>query len=67
MKTIKLAKLLVLFVGISGCFSVLFGAWLAHGGQSLSIALQDRLSIALQYQFIPYTCIIVSAYYVQNT
>ena len=52
MNTVKIAKLLTLFVGISGCFSVLFGAWLAHGGQALPLALQDRLSIALQYQFI---------------
>lgn len=52
MHTDKMMRLLVLFVGISGCFSVLFGAWVAHGGQSLPIALQERLSTALQYQFI---------------
>jgi uncharacterized membrane protein YgdD (TMEM256/DUF423 family) len=52
MHTVKIAKFLTLFVGISGCFSVLFGAWLAHGGQALPLGLQDRLSIALQYQFI---------------
>jgi uncharacterized membrane protein YgdD (TMEM256/DUF423 family) len=52
MYAVKIAKLLILFVGISGCFSVLFGAWLAHGGQALPLELQDRLSIALQYQFI---------------
>jgi uncharacterized membrane protein YgdD (TMEM256/DUF423 family) len=52
MYAVSIAKLLTLFVGISGCFSVLFGAWLAHGGQALPLELQDRLSIALQYQFI---------------
>ena len=52
MYVVNIAKLLTLFVGISGCFSVLFGAWLAHGGQALPLELQDRLSIALQYQFI---------------
>lgn len=52
MNAISVAKILSLFIGISGCFSVLFGAWLAHGGQALPIALQERLSIALQYQFI---------------
>ncbi len=41
----------MIFVGISGCFSVLFGAWLAHGGQSLALASQERLMTALTYQF----------------
>ncbi|GAA0816406.1 DUF423 domain-containing protein [Colwellia asteriadis] len=40
----------MIFVGISGCFSVLFGAWLAHGGQSLASNVQSSLSTALQYQ-----------------
>jgi len=51
MKLMPLAKLLMIFVGISGCFSVLFGAWLAHGGQSLPLASQERLMTALTYQF----------------
>ena len=51
MKLITLAKLLMIFVGISGCFSVLFGAWLAHGGQSLPLASQERLMTAVTYQF----------------
>jgi uncharacterized membrane protein YgdD (TMEM256/DUF423 family) len=51
MKLITVAKLLMIFVGISGCFSVLFGAWLAHGGQSLPLASQERLMTALTYQF----------------
>ena len=51
MKYTTVAKLLVIFVGISGCFSVLFGAWLAHGGQTLALASQERLSTALTYQF----------------
>ena len=41
----------MIFVGISGCFSVLFGAWLAHGGQSLPMVSQERLMTALTYQF----------------
>ena len=41
----------MVFVGISGCFSVLFGAWLAHAGQSLALPVQMRLTSALQYQF----------------
>jgi len=41
-----------IFIGISGCFSVLFGAWLAHGGQHLPVDIQSRLANALQYQFI---------------
>lgn len=47
-----LIKLLMIFVGISGCFSVLFGAWLAHGGQALSLSAQSSLQTAQQYQLI---------------
>ena len=46
----KIIKFLIVFVGVSGCFSVLFGAWLAHGGQALPINVQLRLNTALQYQ-----------------
>lgn len=52
MRIDKYASMLLIFVGISGCFSVLFGAWLAHGGQSLPLLSQQRLDTALQYQFI---------------
>jgi uncharacterized membrane protein YgdD (TMEM256/DUF423 family) len=52
MKTVKLVPLLMIFVGISGAFSVLFGAWLAHVGASLPELQQIRLETALQYQFI---------------
>lgn len=45
-------RFLMVFVGISGCFSVLFGAWLAHAGQALPIEVQTRLASALQYQFL---------------
>ena len=44
-------KLFMVFVGVSGCYSVLFGAWLAHGGQMLMIDEKTRLATALQYQF----------------
>ena len=46
----KIVKYLMVFVGISGCFSVLFGAWLAHGGQVLALIVQSSLKTALQYQ-----------------
>ena len=42
---------ILIFIGISGCFSVLFGAWFAHAGVNLSIEVQSRLANALQYQF----------------
>ena len=45
-----LMRCMMIFVGISGCFSVLFGAWLAHGGQSLASNVQSSLATALQYQ-----------------
>ena len=52
MKRDDLLPIWRVFVGISGCFSVLFGAWLAHGGQHLDQVIQIRLANALQYQFI---------------
>ena len=52
MKTVNLPRLLLIFVGISGCFSVLFGAWLAHSGQNFSDAQQASLATAHQYQLI---------------
>jgi len=42
----------MIFVGISGCFSVLFGAWFAHAGQGMSEEIQFRLENAHQYQII---------------
>ncbi|MGB0936851.1 MAG: DUF423 domain-containing protein [Colwellia sp.] len=45
-------SLLMIFVGLSGFFSVLFGAWLAHGGKLLSVQEQTSLATALHYQFI---------------
>lgn len=47
---VNIIKYLMIFVGVSGCFSVLFGAWLAHAGQALSVNVQSTLKTALQYQ-----------------
>lgn len=46
----RIIQFLMIFVGVSGCFSVLFGAWLAHGGQVLPALVQTKLNTALQYQ-----------------
>ncbi len=46
----RIVKSLMIFVGVSGSFSVLFGAWLAHAGQSLPINDLVTLKTALQYQ-----------------
>jgi len=46
----KIIRAFMVFVGISGCFSVLFGAWLAHAGQGLVQSMQSSLATALQYQ-----------------
>lgn len=45
-------RFFMVFVGISGCFSVLFGAWLAHAGQTLAPHVQTQLQTALQYQLL---------------
>jgi len=46
----KFIRFLVIFVGVSGCFSVLFSAWLNHGGQTLPAYTQATLKTALYYQ-----------------
>lgn len=46
----RIIQFLMIFVGVSGCFSVLFGAWLSHGGQALPVNVQSTLNTALQYQ-----------------
>jgi uncharacterized membrane protein YgdD (TMEM256/DUF423 family) len=48
----KHLKLLFAVVGISGAFSVLFSAWLAHAGNGLLFDEQRRLIIAIAMQFI---------------
>ena len=52
MKLVNISMFFKVFVGISGCFSVLFGAWLAHAGPLLLVKEQTSLSSALEYQFI---------------
>ena len=55
-----ISRSLIVFVGISGCFSVLFGAWLAHNNQFLSLRVQSSLATALQYQFIHTLALLIS-------
>lgn len=45
-------RLLPVFIGLSGGFSVLFGAWLSHQGSLLSLEALSNVSTALEYQFI---------------
>lgn len=54
------SRFLIVFVGISGCFSVLFGAWLAHNNQHLSSSVLSSLATALQYQFIHTLALLIS-------
>ncbi|MFT5758186.1 MAG: uncharacterized membrane protein YgdD (TMEM256/DUF423 family) [Alteromonadaceae bacterium] len=52
MKKVNLMRFYMIFVGISGCFSVLFGAWFAHAGQEMTEVIRFRLVNAQQYQII---------------
>jgi uncharacterized membrane protein YgdD (TMEM256/DUF423 family) len=61
-----LRKCLMIIVGISGCFSVLFGAWLAHGGQALPVNVQSSLATALQYQFIHTLALLATLVWLKN-
>ena len=44
--------ILPVFIGVSGAFSVLFGAWLAHASSSYSLNDVERMTTAHFYQFI---------------
>jgi len=63
----KIVKSLMIFVGVSGCFSVLFGAWLAHAGQTLPINVQSTLKTALQYQLFHTLALFVSLVWATNS
>ena len=52
MKQWLVDRLLPVFIGLSGGFSVLFGAWLSHRGSLLSQDALSNVSTALEYQFI---------------
>mgnify|MGYP001942318755 FL=1 len=62
-----LLKCLMIIVGISGCFSVLFGARLAHGGQTLPSNVQSSLATALQYQFIHTLALLATLVWLKTT
>ena len=66
MKTVKIHSLFIVFVGISGIFSVLFGAWLAHSAADFSVLQQVRLNTALQYQFIHTLALFITAVWCFN-
>ncbi|WP_448567486.1 DUF423 domain-containing protein [Thalassotalea ganghwensis] len=56
--------LLLIFIGVSGCFSVLLGAWLSHAAQSLSTEQLNRVQIAQQYQILhTITLLVIAAWY----
>jgi len=52
MSTSKISKILLIFIAISGCFSVLFGAWLAHADNAMTAVALTRVKVAHQYQFL---------------
>ncbi|WP_448213291.1 DUF423 domain-containing protein [Colwellia sp. MEBiC06753] len=52
MLNIFIARFIPIFIGVSGAFCVLFGAWLAHAGVNLSAELNSRLTTAHHYQVI---------------
>ena len=61
----KFVGILFIFIGLSGSFSVLFGAWLAHGASHLSIEVLSRLETALNYQFIHTLALFVTLVWIQ--
>jgi len=56
----KTIRFLMVFVGISGCFSVLFGAWLAHSGATFSTPVLNSVKTGLQYQLFHTLALLVT-------
>lgn len=52
MRAIKYNQILLGFIGISGAFCVLLGAWLAHASEFLDSTSYDRLVSAHHYHVI---------------
>jgi len=52
MKVSDYVRLFIVFVGISGSFSVLFGAWLAHSSQIIALSDLQTLQTAHFYQWL---------------
>jgi len=59
-------RLLLGFIGISGVFCVLFGAWLAHAGSHLSPELMNRLSTAHSYQIFHTVTLLAIVVWIQT-
>ncbi|MEW6992438.1 DUF423 domain-containing protein [Colwelliaceae bacterium 6441] len=57
--SIIIMKFLIVFTALSGCFSVLFGAWLAHAGQHILELDKARLITAHHYQVIHTLALVV--------
>lgn len=45
-------RLIVIFIAVSGCFSVLFSAWLSHAASAYTLDDKITLTTALAMQFI---------------
>jgi uncharacterized membrane protein YgdD (TMEM256/DUF423 family) len=57
-------NVLLFFVGISGAFSVLFGAWLSHSDFVLTADSLMAIDKALLYQFIHTLALYITLFYV---
>ncbi|MDO6426813.1 DUF423 domain-containing protein [Thalassotalea sp. 1_MG-2023] len=62
MKIDKARKLFIVFVSLSGAYSVLFGAWLSHQGDLL-----PTLKIAHFYQFLHTIALLAVCFFWQST
>lgn len=67
MKNLKWMRALLLFIGLNGAFSVLFGAWFTHAGQALSAADITRIEIAQFYQFIHTVALFVTTLFLMKS
>ncbi|WP_286272411.1 DUF423 domain-containing protein [Thalassotalea hakodatensis] len=67
MKIDNMRKLFIVFVSLSGAYSVLFGAWLSHQGDLLPIESVATLKIAHFYQFLHTIALLAVCFYWQFT
>ena len=58
-------NILLFFVGISGAFSVLFGAWLSHSEYAITAESMKVIDKALLYQFIHTLALYITVLYLK--
>ena len=63
----NILRILVIFIAVSGCFSVLFSAWLSHGASAYTHEDKIGLATALAIQFIHTLALLALVVWLRHT